>query len=144
MGLSTTDKFSFQVYLTGQNRQFIPYDGGYEVIHKDGTSVSREGNPQGIIRDVAPDETIVIDQILSGTEFKVNEIELDNSRYEKPIKEVKKGLCDDGTVTDSDGKIALKKDAHVIITNTLKVDLTVNKEWSDKNIKHSSIYAGTL
>lgn len=141
-GLSTTDKFSFQVYLTGQNRQFIPYDGGYEVIHKDGTSVSREGNPQGIIRNVAPDETIVIDQILSGTEFKVNEIELDNSRYEKPIKEVKKGLCDDGTVTDSDGKIALKKDAHVIITNTLKVDLTVNKEWSDKNIKHSSIYAG--
>lgn len=141
-GLSTTDKFSFQVYLTGQNRQFIPYDGGYEVIHKDGTSVSREGNPQGIIRDVAPDETIVIDQILSGTEFKVNEIELDNSRYEKPIKEVEKGLCDDGTVTDSDGKIALKKDAHVIITNTLKVDLTVNKEWSDKNIKHSSIYAG--
>lgn len=141
-GLSTTDKFSFQVYLTGQNRQFIPYDGGYEVIHKDGTSVSREGNPQGIIRDVAPDETIVIDQILSGTEFKVNEIELDNSRYEKPIKEVKKGLCDDGIVTDSDGKIALKKDAHVIITNTLKVDLTVNKEWSDKNIKHSSIYAG--
>ena len=119
-GLSTTDKFSFQVYLTGQNRQFIPYDGGYEVIHKDGTSVSREGNPQGIIRDVAPDETIVIDQILSGTEFKVNEIELDNSRYEKPIKEVKKGLCDDGTVTGSDGKIALEKDAHVIITNTLK------------------------
>lgn len=143
-GLSTTDKFSFQVYLTGQNRQFIPYDGGYEVIHKDGTSVSREGNPQGIIRDVAPDETIVIDQILSGTEFRVNEIEPVNfnSRYEKPIKEVKKGLCDDGTVTDSDGKIALKKDAHVIITNTLKVDLTVNKEWSDKNIKHSSIYAG--
>lgn len=141
-GLSTTDKFSFQVYLTGQNRQFIPYDGGYEVIHKDGTSVSREGNPQGIIRDVAPDETIVIDQILSGTEFRVNEIELDNSRYEKPIKEVEEGLCDDGTVTDSDGKIALKKDAHVIITNTLKVDLTVNKEWSDKNIKHSSIYAG--
>ena len=36
----------------------------------------------------------------------------------------------------------MKKDAHVIITNTLKVDLTVNKEWSDKNIKHSSIYAG--
>ena len=141
-GLSTTDKFSFQVYLTGQNRQFIPYDGGYEVIHKDGTSVSREGNPQGIIRDVAPDETIVIDQILSGTEFKVNEIELDNSRYEKPIKEVKKGLCDDGTVTDSDGKIALKKDAHVIITNTLKVNLTVNKVWSDTEIKHSSIYAG--
>ena len=141
-GLSTTDKFSFQVYLTGQNRQFIPYDGGYEVIHKDGTSVSREGNPQGIIRDVAPDETIVIDQILSGTEFKVNEIELNNSRYEDPKKEVKKDSRDAGTVTDSDGKIALKKDAHVIITNTLKVDLTVNKEWSDKNIKHSSIYAG--
>lgn len=69
-GLSTTDKFSFQVYLTGQNGQFIPYDGGYEVIHKDGTSASREGNPQGIISDIAPDETIVIDKILSGTEFR--------------------------------------------------------------------------
>lgn len=141
-GLSTTDKFSFQVYLTGQNRQFIPYDGGYEVINKDGTSVSREGNPQGIIRDVAPDETIVIDQILSGTEFKVNEIEPDNSRYEKPIKEVEKGSCDVGRVTDSDGMIALEKDAHVIITNTLKVNLTVEKKWSDTGIKHSSIYAG--
>ena len=141
-GLSTTDKFSFQVYLTGQNRQFIPYDGGYEVIHKDGTRVSREGNPQGIIRDVAPDETIVIDQILSGTEFKVNEIKPDDSKYKDPIKKVEDGSCDGGTVTGSDGKIALEKDAHVIITNTLKVDLTVNKEWSDKNIKHSSIYAG--
>ena len=142
-GLSTTDKFSFQVYLTGQNGQFIPYDGGYEVINK-ASKFLREGNAssQGIISDVAPDETIVIDQILSGTEFRVNEIEPDNSRYEKPIKEVKEGSCDVGTVTGSDGMIALEKDAHVIITNTLKVDLTVNKEWSDKNIKHSSIYAG--
>ena len=143
-GLSTTDKFSFQVYLTGQNGQFIPYDGGYEVIHKDGTSASREGNPQGIISDIAPDETIVIDKILSGTEFRVNEIEPVNfnSRYEKPIKEVKEGSCDVGTVTGSDGKIALEKDAHVIITNTLKVNLTVNKVWSDTDKKHSSIYAG--
>ena len=142
-GLSTTDKFSFEVYLTGQNGQFIPYDGRYEVINKAGKFL-REGNAssQGIISDVAPDETIVIDQILSGTEFKVNEIGLNNSRYEDPIKEVEEGSCDVGRVTDSDGMIALEKDAHVIITNTLKVDLTVNKEWSDKNIKHSSIYAG--
>lgn len=144
-GLPTTDKFSFEVYLTGQNGQFIPYDGRYEVINKVGKFL-KEGNAssQGIISDVAPDETIVIDQILSGTEFKVNEIEPDNSRYEKPIKEVEKGSCDVGRVTDSDGMIALEKDAHVIITNTLKVNLTVNKEWSDKdtNIKHSSIYAG--
>ena len=129
----------------GQNGQFIPYDGRYEVINKVGKFL-KEGNAssQGIISDVAPDETIVIDQILSGTEFKVNEIEPDNSRYEKPIKEVEKGSCDVGRVTDSDGMIALEKDAHVIITNTLKVNLTVNKEWSDKdtNIKHSSIYAG--
>lgn len=120
-GLSTTDEFSFQVYLTGQNGQFIPYDGGYEVIDKDDKFL-RKGyaNSDGIIRDVAPDETIVIDQILSGTEFKVNEIELNNSRYEDPKKEVKKDSRDAGTVTDSDGKIALKKDAHVIITNTLK------------------------
>ena len=144
-GLSTTDKFSFEVYLTGQNRQFIPYDGVYEVINKDGR-ILRSGNAssQGIISDIAPDETIVIDKILSGTEFRVNEVGLSNSRYEDPIKEVEKGSCDAGTVTDSDGKIALEKDAHVIITNTLKVNLTVNKEWSDTdiNIKHSSIYAG--
>ena len=142
-GLSTTDKFSFEVYLTGQNGQFIPYDGRYEVINKAGKFL-REGNAssQGIISDVAPDETIVIDQLLSGTEFKVNEIKPDDSKYKDPIKKVEDGSCDRGTVTGSDGKIALKKDAHVIITNTLKVDLTVNKEWSDKNIKHSSIYAG--
>ena len=142
-GLPTTDKFSFEVYLTGQNGQFIPYDGRYEVINK-ASKFLREGNAssQGIISDVAPDETIVIDQILSGTEFRVNEIEPDNSRYEKPIKEVEEGSCDRGRVTGSDGKIALEKDAHVIITNTLKVNLTVNKVWSDTEIKHSSIYAG--
>lgn len=142
-GLPTTDEFSFKVYLTGQNGQFIPYDGGYEVINKDGRSLRRENaNSEGIISGVAPDETIVIDQILSGTEFRVNEIEPDNSRYEKPIKEVEEGSCDVGRVTGSDGKIALEKDAHVIITNTLKVNLTVNKVWSDTEIKHSSIYAG--
>lgn len=145
-GLSTTDKFSFEVYLTGQNGQFIPYDGRYEVINK-ADKFLREGNAssQGIISDVAPDETIVIDQILSGTEFRVNEIEPDDSRYEKPIKEVEAGSCDVGKVTDSDGKIALEKDAHVIITNTLKVNLTVEKKWSDTadtGITHSSIYAG--
>lgn len=142
-GLSTTDEFSFQVYLTGQNGQFIPYDGRYEVINKAGKFL-REGNAssQGIISDVAPDETIVIDQLLSGTEFKVNEIKPDDSKYKDPIKKVEDGSCDRGTVTGSDGKIALEKDAHVIITNTLKVDLTVNKVWSDRGIKHSSIYAG--
>lgn len=142
-GLSTTDKFSFEVYLTGQNGQFIPYDGRYEVINKAGKFL-REGNAssQGIISDVAPDETIVIDQLLSGTEFKVNEIKPDDSKYKDPIKKVEDGSCDRGTVTGSDGKIALEKDAHVIITNTLKVDLTVNKVWSDRGIKHSSIYAG--
>lgn len=120
-GLSTTDKFSFEVYLTGQNGQFIPYDGGYEVRDKDDKFLrKRYANSDGIISGVAPDETIVIDQILSGTEFKVNEIGLNNSRYEDPIKEVEEGSCDVGRVTDSDGKIALEKDAHVIITNTLK------------------------
>ena len=141
-GLSTTDKFSFQVYLTGQNGQFIPYDGKYEVI-KDGEILRRgNANSEGIISGVAPDETIVIDQILSGTEFKVNEIGLDDLKlkYKDPIKKVES--CDGGTVTGSDGKIALEKDAHVIITNTLKVNLTVNKVWSDTDKKHSSIYAG--
>jgi len=86
-GLSTTDKFSFEVYLTGQNGQFIPYDGRYEVINKAGKFL-REGNAssQGIISDVAPDETIVIDQLLSGTEFKVNEIKPDDSKYKDPNK----------------------------------------------------------
>lgn len=141
-GLSTTDKFSFQVYLTGQNGQFIPYDGKYEVI-KDGEILRRgNANSEGIISGVAPDETIVIDQILSGTEFKVNEIGLDDLKlkYKDPIKKVES--CDGGTVTGSDGKIALEKDAHVIITNTLKVNLTVEKKWSDTGITHSSIYAG--
>ena len=36
----------------------------------------------------------------------------------------------------------MEKDAHVIITNTLKVNLTVEKKWSDTGITHSSIYAG--
>ena len=142
-GLSTNDKFSFEVYLTGQNGQFIPYDGSYIVVDKNNNKL-RDGKAtsEGIISAIAQDETVVIDQILSGTEFRVSEVGLDTSKYADPVKTVEEGSCErPGTIADSDGKIILNKDAHVTITNTLKVNLTVNKVWSD-TAKHSSIYAG--
>nr|WP_296156950.1 SpaA isopeptide-forming pilin-related protein [uncultured Blautia sp.] len=139
---TSKETFSFRVWLSGQNGELIPYDGAYTV--KEGDNVIGTGNASldGKISGIKQNQTVVIGKILSGTQFKVEEVDLD-SKYSTPKKELVKDTFKE-TETDADGELILEKDAEVIITNVLKVNMEIQKIWEgdNKDAKHSSIYVG--
>lgn len=144
-GQTTTDTFSFKVYLSGQDGNLIPYDGSY-VIKREGNSDKRgSATSEGIISGVGVGDTIVIDQILSGTKFKVEECQL-NEKYAAPIKTVTDCETSKNVLGNSgaDGQFKLNEDALVTVTNTLKTNLTVTKQWNGdlEGTTHDSIYVG--
>ena len=98
---------------------------------------------KGIISGIAPDETVIIDQLLSGTDFRVTEVNL-SDKYLKPEKTIKDETYTAGTITGADGQIVLYKNAEVTITNALKTNLTVNKEWvgDESKTTHGDILVG--
>ena len=143
-GQTTTDIFSFKVYLSGQDGKLIPYDGSY-VIKRANNSNEQGRATEGIISGVRVGDTIVIENILSGTKFKVEECPLPEE-YATPTKTVtdcekaKSVLGDSG----ADGQFKLNEDALVTVTNTLKTNFTVTKQWSGDlaGTTHDSIYVG--
>lgn len=133
-----------------------PYSGTYYIVSK-GTdrdnveTTTKYTTNNGVISGIKKDQSVVITQILSGTEFKVEEVNLDENQYAAYKKEVVKDTCSEGTIKDSDNKvisdgtIELKKDAKVEITNTKYHQLTVTKKWKDAagtSRSHEEIYVG--
>lgn len=143
-GQTTTDTFSFKVYLSGQDGKLIPYDGSY-VIKRANNSNEQGATSKGIISGVGVGDTIVIDQILSGTKFKVEECQL-NEKYATPIKTVTDCETSKNVLGNSgaDGQFNLNEDARVTVTNTLKTNFTVTKQLSGdpSGTTHDSIYVG--
>ena len=144
-GQTTTDTFSFKVYLSGQDGNLIPYDGSY-VIKREGNSDKRgSATSEGIISGVGVGDTIVIEKILSGTKFKVEECPL-NEKYAAPIKTVTDCETSKNVLGNSgaDGQFKLNEDALVTVTNTLKTNFTVTKQWSGdpEGTTHDRIYVG--
>ena len=127
------DTFAFKVFLEGTDGRFVQYGAGnpYYVVEGNETT---ENTPvqkvpdDGIIRGIKPGQSIVLTEILSGTEFRVEEVELDTSKYYDPVKTVDKETCDVGTIKDengnliSDGTIKLKVDAKVTVINKKRVN----------------------
>lgn len=144
-GQTTTDTFSFKVYLSGQDGNLIPYDGSYVIKRADNSETTGSATSEGIISGVGVGDTIVIGQILSGTKFKVEECQL-NSEYEAPDKDVAGCETSKDVIGDSgaDGQFKLNEDALVTVTNTLKTNLTVTKQWNGdlEGTTHDSIYVG--
>lgn len=143
-GVTTNDRFSFEVYLSGQNGELIPYTGSYVVVNKNNEQINTgTADKKGIISGIAPDETVIIDQLLSGTDFRVTEVNL-SDKYLKPEKTIKDETYTAGTITGADGQIVLYKNAEVTITNALKTNLTVNKEWvgDESKTTHGDILVG--
>lgn len=148
-GQTTTDTFTFKVLMENQQGSLAPYVGSYYMMdskgnyyyfNADGALVNSgktailcgTSTEDGLIRGVGVGYTIVITQILSGTEFQVTEVNADgtefsDAKYDTPEKTIKEGTYDLGTVTDgtknviSDGAIKLGENAEVTITNSLKV-----------------------
>ena len=143
-GQTTADTFSFQIYLTGQDGSLVPYaDGDYYLKDQEGYYYYCNGNQlvknvdaenasakpsivcgkttsEGIVSGVPQDYTVVITSILSGTSFKVEEVNLSDSAYLDPEKNVKTGTYDSSSVNGADGAIKLGTDAEITITNQKK------------------------
>ena len=121
-------------------------DGNGKWIAKDGTkaeSLPKADDPEranyeyeasdGIISNVKVGYTVVIDHILSGTQFLVKETSL-SSDYDSPkitdalTLEGKSSYTQAGTQNDNEasGKILLDTDAKVLVTNSYKI----THEWS--------------
>lgn len=126
------DTFSFEIKLSNSEGKLVPYangdyylkdaEGNYYYYDAEGNLTSNEKEAKicgkttdkGIVNGVPVGYTVVVTQLLSGTKFKVEEVDL-TSNYKIPVKKV--DCCK--TVTDADGEIELRRDAKVTITNEI-------------------------
>ncbi len=153
-GQTTEDTFSFKIYLTSTEGKLVPYVGPYYLycLNGDGETiyykndngtltalatgkveVAGDTDATGKIVGIPVGYTVSITQILSGTKFKIEEIDLDNQEYKVPTITVSD--CKDGDSSNdytATGTIELGKDASVLVTNrkNYKV-IKVEKKWKD-------------
>lgn len=154
-GQSTTDTFTFKIQLSDADKRLVPYAKGdyylynyqlndknenvktYYYYDADGNLVSNgttaipcgKTDDEGRVFGVPVGYTVAITGILSSTNFKVTEEELNDQLYQTPIITV--ADYSEATVEGADGTIELGKDAKVTVTNSLKKRLQVEKVWSD-------------
>ena len=151
-GQTTDDTFSFKIYLTSTEGQLVPYVGSYYLYRGNGdgkiyyknengelralesgeVEVAGDTNSLGEITGIPVGYTVSITQILSGTEFKVEEIKLNSEKYKVPTITV--SGCKDANTSNNiaTGTIELRNDASVLVTNrkNYKV-IKAEKKWKD-------------
>lgn len=135
-GQISNGTFKVMVQLEGIDGELHPYSGNY-WLYNDNTQ-GGENQPSGEekttnngVIELKADQYVCIYNIISETEFSVNEIELE-SNYGAPSYKVS---TDGGThySNGNTGVIQLDKHAYVIITNKYKASITVKKQWADLN-----------
>lgn len=125
--IPVNDKFDFEIKLNSQQ-----YTGNYYLQDSKGTyyTTSEKGALEkankktvcgkavnGVVSSVPAGYTVVLEQILAGTSFEVNEINLNTTDYGNPEYSIE--AADIVNTTDSaSGKIKLGSDAKVTVTNT--------------------------
>lgn len=126
--IPVNDKFDFEIKLNGQQ-----YTGNYYLQDSEGKYyTSKNGTLEeatkktvcgkavnGVVSSVPAGYTVVLEQILAGTSFEVNEINLDANDYGNPEYSIDKDKAEDvNTTNKASGKIKLGNDAKVTVTNT--------------------------
>ena len=127
--IPVNDKFDFKIKLNDQQ-----YTGNYYLQDSEGKYyTSKNGTLEeatkktvcgkavnGVVSSVPAGYTVVLEQILAGTSFEVNEINLDaNDDYGNPEYSIDKDKAEDvNTTNKASGKIKLGNDAKVTVTNT--------------------------
>ena len=124
--IPVNDKFDFEIKLNGQK-----YTGNYYLQDSEGNYYTSENGPlkkaknktvcgsavNGVVSSVPAGYTVVLEQILVGTSFEVNEINLNPTDYGNPEYSIE--AAEDVNTTDkASGKIELGSDAKVTVTNT--------------------------
>ena len=163
-GQSTNDTFAFKVWLEGTDGSQSPYNGSYYLTkmvegkkvyyhYDDNVLTPYEGTEESLICDTATNGVISrvpagytasITGILSGTSFLVTEVD-PGENYFPPEKTLVSGTFTTDEKKDwADGDILLGQNAEVIITNTMRQQLQVTKQWvgADSNPSNTTIYVG--
>lgn len=141
---TTEDKFSFKIQLSDQeNKNLIPYangkyylqdeSGNYWYYNEAGALIfsGTESKPcwtsaDGIVSNVPVGYKVTVTGILSGTSFKVEEVNLNSDKYYDPEKVI--NGADASGIEGADGSIKLGENANVTVTNTLKSQDTIEDE----------------
>lgn len=124
--IPVNDKFDFEIKLNGQK-----YTGNYYLQDSEGNYYTSENGPlkkaknktvcgsavNGVVSSVPAGYTVVLEQILAGTSFEVNEINLNPTDYGNPEYSIE-AAKDVNTTDKASGKIELGSDAKVTVTNT--------------------------
>lgn len=124
--IPVNDKFDFEIKLNSQQ-----YTGNYYLQDSEGNYYTSENGTlkkaknktvcgsavNGVVSSVPAGYTVVLEQILAGTSFEVNEINLNSTDYGNPEYSIE--AAEDVNTTDkASGKIKLGSDAKVTVTNT--------------------------
>lgn len=144
------DTFSFRIQLSNQDNILVPYaDGDYYLLkdknywyYNDSGVLTSNGTKEivcghkttedGIITGVPAGYTVSIIHILSGTSFRIEEVNLNSDKYANPEKKVNNANASDVKDAEgntADGSIRLGQDANVVVTNTPYSKIKVNKVW---------------
>lgn len=114
----------------GNVKTYYYYDADGNLVSNGTTAIPcGKTDDEGRVFGVPVGYTVAITGILSSTNFKVTEEELNDQLYQTPIITV--ADYSEATVEGADGTIELGKDAKVTVTNSLKKRLQVEKVWSD-------------
>lgn len=128
-GQTSEEEFEILVELEKEDGELHPYSGPYTVFAGDNLTGTRKETTDGRIK-LKQNEVANIYNILSETQFRVKEIELDIDKYEQPIYQVSEDKDNPDSYKDgNEGEIQLKKHAKVIITNSYKATVSVEKIW---------------
>lgn len=124
--IPVNDKFDFKIklnsqlytgdyYLQDSEGNYYTSENGILKNAKKGTVCGKAVN--GVVSSVPAGYTVVLEQILAGTSFEVNEINLKTTDYGNPEYSIDAAEVVD--ITDkASGKIELGSDAKVTVTNT--------------------------
>lgn len=161
--LDPKETFTFKVMLEDRDGNMVPYKNGEYFIMTDGVESEEPltTTTDGIISGIKVDQTVIIKELMQGTDFYVEEVELED-KYQKPEKVVvnkiqyldmeetedRFGCINSNIVMDTienvdyyaDGVIVVNKDAKVEITNALKFDWELIKISSSKGSNGETLY----
>lgn len=112
------DTFDIRVEFKDDDGNYIPYTGSYLVYNSSQTSGNGNANStnNGIIQ-IKANQYAMIHDILSGNEFRVTEVNLNDYKYNVPSYITK---CGESEQNSQEGTISLQNNAYVKVTNDLK------------------------
>ena len=141
-------------YLTDSECNYYSYNENGELTKKSKKTVCGSTDENGEVSGVPVDYTVSIEGLLPGTQFHVYELGLSTEIYKEPVYDMSgaKEISDTDSVggsgdTDKQGvygEILNKNDEDVLVTvtNALKPQIFVQKEWTGRTPSNTTVYVG--